>query len=145
MSGVRNRLRRQRDDEADNLVEFRGHQEPGDLMDIPGGAEPDDEVAREFQQERNRKFLRVMEFVAWTAGISISAIIVLLTVLTILTYLHGGVVPVGTGTQGQAGIAHDLSLFFTEGVSVAVTIGVMVLALAALVLLIPWMRRKRGQ
>jgi hypothetical protein len=125
--------RKQRDDEANKVLEF------------PGVGEPDVADAKEFRGERNRMLLRIMGAVAWPAAGAIFTFIVLFTVLGVMTILNGGVVPVGSGETGAPGVIRNLILLYTQGLGIAITIGVMLLAIAAPLLIIPWARRNRRQ
>lgn len=131
MSGARNPLRTRRDDEEEKVLEF------------PGAAKPGAGNDKEFERERNRMLLRIMAAVAWPAAGAIGTFIALFTVLGVMTIVNGGVTPVGSGGTGASDLISGLVLLYTQGLGIAVTVGVVLLAIAAPILIIPWARRRR--
>lgn len=132
MTKVHDPLHEQQEDEYDNLVTFPGLDEANDANDAA------------FERGRTRGMLRIMEAVAWLAAAAISVFIILFTVLSVMTVLNGGVVPVGSGGTGAVGVIRGLILLYTEGVGIAITVGVMALAVAAPLLLLPRRRTRRS-
>jgi hypothetical protein len=99
--------------------------------------------AEPFRWWRTWLLLIIMAAVGLPAAGAIGTFIVLFTVLAVMTVLNGGVVPVGNGGHGASGIVAQLILFYTQGLGIAVTVVVMVLAVVGGILILPWAHRRR--
>lgn len=150
---MRDPLHRQRSEEDEALAEaqrvlkfpdaakrYDTDADSGTVGDAAAGVD-----AESFRWWRTRLLLIIMAAVGLPAAGAIGTFIVLFTVLAVMTVLNSGVVPVGNGGQGASGIIAQLILFYTQGLGIAVTVVVMVLAVVGGILILPWARRRRRQ